>query len=457
MKIDFTLPKNSVSVSFHEGKVARLEDSSLVVGIDDSKKLTTRKLRTLVRKIIRVAKENEISHLTVDVKILPNPEKLSDEELGRLFVENALMAEYEFTTYKSKKKERYDSIKALHVVHANTAFKKGAMVGEIVAGEINAARDLANTPGKDMTPTVLAKAAQKAARGLPITVTILEKKDAERLGMGLILGVDRGSAEPMKFIVMEYWGAGKTAKEKPILLVGKGITFDTGGINLKPGEGLLGMNQDMTGGATVIAAVISAAKLEIKKNVVALVPAVENAISGSAYRPGDILRSMSGTTVEIGNTDAEGRLVLADALTYAKHYNPRLVIDVATLTGAAIVVAGKRASVIMTRQSNLESTLKTLGEESGDYVIPLPLWEEYETDLKSNIADISNVNGPGPSAKSGAGSIQGGTFLAHFAQSFSAWVHIDMASRMESIPEDNLAPGSTGTPVRLLVRILEGY
>lgn len=461
--------QGTAEVSFIPGTVHSFgEDRNgtpvLRIGQDDMKGFAHRRLPLLIRKAVRLAREHSLSTIAFDVKTVPFSLLGDNEkEAGRIFAENVIMANYEFTRYKSEKKT-YRGIETVFVKNADTTFKKEVAIGEIVGNEVNASRDLANTPGGDMTPTVLAKAAQAAVKGTPVKVTVLEKKDIEKLGMGLVLGVDKGSAEPLKFIILEYRGFAQTKRgstekegERPIVLVGKGITFDTGGINLKPGEALLGMNQDMTGGATVIATIIAAAKLGLKKHIIALVPAVENSVSGSAYRPGDVLTSMNGKTVEILNTDAEGRLVLADALTYAERYNPRLVVDVATLTGAAIVVAGKRASVIMTKQEQLETKLKKLGEESGDYVVPLPLWEECNVDLKSAVADIANVNGTGSSAKSGAGCIQGGSFLSHFTTKFDAWAHIDIASRMESIPDDALANGSTGAPIRLLVRLLQNY
>lgn len=441
-------------ISFTEGTVTKHADGSLFIGAGELAKLNTRKLRLLVRKAVRTAKDQELTEVAIDADSIPNPEQVSDYELGRLVAENALMAAYEFTRYKKKKEGGYEGLETLFVDNSSNEFEQGVTAGIIVGTEINFARDLANTPGGDMTPTILAEAAQDAAKDLPIEVTVLEKDAVEELGMGLVLGVDRGAAEPLKFIIMEYWGAGK-GNEKPIVFVGKGITFDTGGINLKPSDSILGMNQDMTGGAVVMSTICAAAKLKLKKNVIALVPAVENSISGSAMRPGDILTAMNGTTVEIGNTDAEGRLILSDALTYAERYEPSLVIDIATLTGAAIVVAGKRASVVMTKNAELESELKTIGEAAGDYLISLPLWEEYEGELKSNLADLCNISGVGSSAKSGAGCIQGGIFISHFAKSFPAWAHLDIASRMESIPEDNLAKGATGEPIRLLVRLVE--
>ena len=452
------------------GEITRVvEDAkgavAIKLGIGKVEETDGRKLVSLARKAVRTAREHKLKKIALSLKDFSFPQnRISDRELGRILGENFEMAGYEFTRYKTKKEPEVETI---FVSKASTEAEVGFKEGQLIGREINYARDLANTPGGDMTPSILAEAAKRQFKGTSVKVEVLNLSALKKLKMGLVLGVAKGSAEEPKFIIAEYWGTGKprrfgrgpdskTSGEKPIVLVGKGITFDTGGINLKPTDSLMGMNQDMTGGATVLATVAIAAKLKLKKNIIALVPTVENAVSGSAYRPGDVLTAMNGTTVEVLNTDAEGRLILADALTYAKRYNPRLVVDVATLTGAAITVVGKRASVIMTRDQNLENTLRDLGEKSGDYVWPLPLWKEYEADLKSNVADIANVSG-GASAKSGAGAIQGGMFLLPFASTFPLWAHIDIAPRMESIPEDMLARGATGTPVRLLVRLIESF
>jgi leucyl aminopeptidase len=214
------------------------------------------------------------------------------------------------------------------------------------------------------------------------------------------------------------------------------------------------MHLDMSGGATVMAAIVAAAKLGIKKNIVALIPSAENAISSTSMRAGDIVTSLSGQTVEILHTDAEGRLILADALTYAARYNPRAIIDVATLTGAALSALGQQASALLTTDSTLESILRTQSEISGDLVWPLPLWEEYRANLRSNRADISNI---ATNFSKWGGCIEGGTFLSFFAPKNVPWAHLDIAPRMDSIPSDKLAKGSTGEPVRLLIAFLENY
>ena len=460
MKIDFTEPKGAVSVDLIAGDVTRVVEDAhgvvvLKIGIGKVEEITRRKLVTISRKVIRITNEHRFSALSIPFSDFQfaGTKDISDHELGRILAENFEMANYEFRKYKTPPKEGFPTIQSIYIQGATADAKKGFKEGQIIASEINYCRDLANTPGGDMTPTILANSAKHQLKDTSATVTVLSVAEIKKLKMGLILGVDKGSIEPAKFIIVEYWGAGKTSKEKPIVLVGKGITFDTGGINLKPSDALMGMNHDMAGGASVIATVAIVAKLKLKKNVIALVPAVENAVSGSAYRPGDILRAMNGKTVEIFNTDAEGRLILGDALTYAERYNPRLVIDVATLTGAALVALGKRASAIMTRTLSLENLLRDLGEKSGEYVWPLPLWKEYEAEVRGIHADLANATVGRP----GGGTINGGIFLAQFTEKFPQWAHIDIAPRMESIPDDMLAKGATGTPIRLLVRLIETF
>ncbi|TSC59386.1 MAG: leucyl aminopeptidase [Parcubacteria group bacterium Gr01-1014_107] len=266
--------------------------------------------------------------------------------------------------------------------------------------------------------------------------------------MGALLGVSKGSKEKPRFIVMEYQKGGK---EKPIVLVGKGVTFDTGGLSLKPSDSMLGMHMDMSGGAVVVHTLALIGKLKLKRNVIGLVPAVENMPSGESYRPGDILTSMSGKTIEVLNTDAEGRLILADALTYAERYKPYLVVDVATLTGAALVALGERCSAFFTKEQKLQNLLLRLAEETGEYVWPLPLWDEYEEEIKGYFADLSNIHRD--NSRWGS-AIQGAIFLYQFAKSYP-WVHIDMTPRMVSIKSDYLAKGATGEPMKLLLKLVE--
>jgi len=374
---------------------------------------------------------------------------LDHAELLRLFTENAHMANYAYTAYKAKPQDGWQELVELVLVgQLDASARKALTVGAVVAHEVNACRDLANTPGGDMTPKLLALRIKRAARGTAVRVRVLGVREMERLKMGAVLGVARGAKEEPRFIILEYKGS---AKKAPTVLVGKGVTFDTGGLSLKPADAMVDMHLDMSGGAAVAHAVIAAARLKLRVHVVALIPAVENSVSGESYRPGDVLRSMSGKTIDVLNTDAEGRLILADTLTYAERYKPALVLDVATLTGAALVALGTKASAVLTKDDLLARTLCEAGEVSGDYLWPLPLWEEYADMVRGRFGDIANI--PTENARY-AGVIGGGMFLAAFAENYR-WAHIDIAPRMTSDKGDQLAPGAAGAPVRLLVRLLE--
>jgi len=371
--------------------------------------------------------------------------------LGEIIGTQLDFANYEFTDYKTPTKEGFAFVKEIIISGTKAKIEKAILKGHAVAQEVNKVRTLANIPGGDMTPSILARKAKEAVKNLPIKVSVLGEKEMEKQNMRAILSVGRGSDEESKFIVLEYRGGGK--KDKPIVLVGKGVTFDTGGINLKPSSSLLGMNMDMSGGAAVIHTIALSAKMKIKKNIVGLIPAVENMASGKSYRPGDVIRSMSGATIEVLNTDAEGRVVLADALTYAKKYNPEIVIDVATLTGAAMVALGERASAIFTEDDGLARDLEDIGEKTGDYVWRLPMWEEYENEIKGSLGDWTNIHNK--DSRYG-GAIYGAIFLHQFIKGLK-WAHIDMAPRMVAMAGENLASGSTGSPVRLLYKFIEEY
>ncbi|MDZ4284464.1 MAG: leucyl aminopeptidase, partial [Patescibacteria group bacterium] len=395
--------------------------------------------------------------------------------------ENFGIANYECTAYKSQK-QTYELkeivLCGVRGARAEEALKRALIISE----EVNVCRDIANTPGGAMTPAILASRARQAVAGTKVRVTVFNKKRIEKERMGALLGVAQASRHGPRFIILEYWGAGKREhgqtlkadkkesgtdphednpivdKNNPIVFVGKGITFDSGGLNVKVGDAMLDMHLDMSGGAAVIAAVACAARLNIKQNIIGLVPATENAISDDSLRPGDILTTRSGKTVDVLNTDAEGRLVLSDALTYAQIYKPRLVVDVATLTGAALVALGEHASALLTKDDTVREKLLKLAEESGDYLWPLPLWDEYKQYTKGRFGDIANIPASGNSRYGGV--INGGMFLSHFTEEYPkgcGWAHIDMAPRMTSVASDKLAKGATGEPVRLLVSIAEKY
>ncbi|MBL7045565.1 MAG: leucyl aminopeptidase [Parcubacteria group bacterium] len=465
MKIKFSetkaekLAKQITKIELIEGTLSKIvEDKEGVVqikiGIGKRADITQRRLRIVVRKMVRIAKANKQKKISFDFDSFQfkSLSQLKAFELASLIAENMDMANFEFTKFKTEPKEGWLDVEEVTVCGSfPKSIKDGFTRGQTVAHGVNSARDLANTPGGDMTPALLALSAKSLVKGLNVSVKILSEKDMEKLKMGAILGVARGSDEEAKFIVMEYWGAVKS--KAPLVYIGKGVTFDSGGINIKPGDGATDMKMDMAGGAVVIGAISTIAKLKLKQNVVALIPAVENMVSGASYRPGDVLTSMSGKTIEVLNTDAEGRVVLADALTYSRKYKPACVIDVATLTGAVLIALGQHASAVLTADEKLRDSLVKLGEESGDYMWPLPLWEEYAEYTKGQFGDVANI--PLSNSRYG-GVINGGMFLKQFAGGLK-WAHIDMASRMTTITSDQLAPGAAGEPVRLLVKFAEEY
>lgn len=433
------------------------------IGAGKWKNMTARKFITFVRTIVQATKSHQIEHLALQAPVAMLPTILKEHDSSWIIstlAENLTIGAYEFTKYKSTKSKKKTLLEVLVCGELTAGEKKAFARGLTVGQAVNTARDIANTTAEDMTPTQLGKVALKAVSGTKASVKVLGEKELQKLKMGLLLAVGAGTKLETKLIVMEYWGAGKPTKtdttkaKQPIIFVGKGITYDTGGLNVKPSGHMHDMHMDMSGGSSVIAAVSAAAKLGIKKNIIGIIPAAENAVSDRAMRAGDIVTAMNGKTVEVLHTDAEGRMVLADALTYSERYNPKVILDVATLTGASLVALGQHASAIMTKDLKLETQLRELGEESGDYVWPLPLWDEYQASIKSTRADISNI---AANFSRFGGAIGGGTFLANFAPKKVPWAHIDMAPRMEAIPSDKLAKGSTGEPVRLLVKFAETY
>jgi len=431
------------------------------MGVGKNTKMTTRTFRTVVRSIVQAAKAHQLESIALEMQLAAYPklEEKGREWFCRTMAENLELAQYEFKKYKTTKDEK--GLLREIVVHGITdsADKNAFTTGQVIGQAANFTRDIANTTGEHMTPGKLAAAAEEAVRGTKTTVKILTMAAIKKEKMGLLEAVGKGAADGPRLIVMEYWGEGKPAKSNkysaPIGFIGKGITYDTGGLNVKPSGYMHDMHMDMSGGAAMIGAMQAIAKLKIKKNVVAIIAAAENSISRDSMRAGDIATSMSGKTVEIIHTDAEGRLVLADAMTYAvKYYAPRVILDAATLTGAALVALGQLTSAVLTKNENLQKTIVELGEDTGDLMWPLPLWDEYKQMLKSYRADLSNM---ATNFSRFGGCIEGGIFLAHFAPKNVPWAHIDIAPRMDSIPSDKLAKGATGEPVRLLVKFVEQY
>jgi len=308
---------------------------------------------------------------------------------------------------------------------------------------MNLTKTLGNLPGNVCTPTYLASKALALGKAhKSIKTTVLEEKDIKKLGMGSFLSVTQGSEQPAKLITMEYRGTDK--KQKPVVLVGKGITFDSGGISLKPGADMDEMKYDMCGAASVLGTMQAVAEMGLKINVVGVIPTCENLPSGRATKPGDIVTSMSGQTIEILNTDAEGRLILCDALTYSKKFNPDTVIDIATLTGACVIALGHVASGLLSNEDKLARELLAAGEQAHDRAWQLPLWEDYQPLLDSNFADMQNIGGRG------GGTITAACFLARFTKDYR-WAHLDIAGTAWKSGKEK---GATGRPVPLLVQYL---
>lgn len=448
-----TSPRSSLRVKLVSGEredisISAEGEHTLHIGYGEQSKLTRRAWLLLWRKVVVLAKARKAKQLTFDIAEWYFPKLgLTPGEIGELMATNLLLADYAFNEYKTPPKEGFPRIEKIICtsVSDRSAFERGMKQGVIIGEETNRARSIANRPASDMTPEFLARHAKQTFRKLPVQVTVWDEKRLVKENMAGILAVGKGSEAKPRFIVAEYRAGKKT--EAPIVLVGKGVTFDSGGINLKPSQYILGMNMDMSGGASVLHTLAACARLRVKKNIIVLVPAVENMISGRSYRPGDIIRTASGKTIEVQDTDAEGRIILSDALHYAKQYKPSLVIDVATLTGAAMVALGERATALFTEDEKLESTLRHIGAQVGDPVWPLPLWDEYLEDIKGTYGDIGNVG-----ATRYGGAITAALFLKQFVD--YPWVHLDIAPRMTSINGEHLAKGSIGAGVQLLTHFL---
>lgn len=420
--------------------------------ISKATEITPRKFIALVRDIARTAQSHKIELLAIDVPTIKEFSKLStygQDWVVSTLAENLIIAGYEFLKYKSKPENKV----LLKEVLLCGLSEKGAIARGVTVGEhVNVARDIANTPGDDLTPKVFGETITRFAKGTNVKVTVFDDKRIRKEGLQALWAVGKGADDLPRFVIMEYRG-GKSG-EKPIVLIGKGVTYDTGGLNMKPSGSMHEMHMDMSGGSSVALSILAASKLGLKKNVIGLIPIAENAVSEKSMRAGDIINSHSGKTIEVLHTDAEGRLILADALSYAKRYEPRVIVDVATLTGASMVALGQVASVVMGTDDKLADTLKTLGEESGDYVWPLPLWDEHKAPLTQTRADVINIH---PNFSKFGGAIEGGAFLSFFAPKGTPWAHLDIAPRMDAAAHDKLAKGSTGEPVRLLIKFIEKF
>ncbi len=424
----------------------------LLAGCGKKEEFTLEKLRKLGARVSLYAKERGWNDYACTLQ--NSALKESADKQAQAFCEGALLSLYTFDEHKTlNKNNNHKTLNHITLVAADSkqqaAFSRGAKTAAVLAECTYATRDLINNPGNVITPTRLADEARSIARKTHgVSCEILSIPQIKKLKMGCFLSVARGSEEPPKFVILKYQPRGA---KKTIVLVGKGVTFDSGGISIKPSEKMHEMKMDMSGAATVIETVRACALLKLPVRVIALAPCTENLPSGRATKPGDIFKAYNGKTVEVQNTDAEGRMILADALSYAARFKSDAIIDLATLTGAVMIALGKEAAGLLGNDEKLIDKIKAASEETFERVWQLPLWNEYEDDIKSTVADFKNIG-----SGRGAGTIIGAIFLKQFVPEKTPWAHIDIAAvAWGDAKKDYFTGGATGYGIRLLARFLE--
>jgi leucyl aminopeptidase len=437
---------NQITVIHSLGKLpaARV----VVVGLGKQQELSLDKVRGAMAGTCRLLRQKDVKSVAT-IAQGAGVAGITMEGAAQAITEGALLGVYSFRRHQTKEAE-HGEIEQLTIVDADESKIPGLELschkGRILAEATNLARDMVNEPPNYMTPTDMAETAAKLAETYGLELSVLEREQMQELEMGALLGVAQGTRQPPKFIVLHYRGG--DSKVTDVALIGKGITFDSGGISIKPSEGMDEMKGDMAGGAAVIAAMGAIAQLKPKINVMALIPATENLPDGSALKPGDIITAMSGKTIEIISTDAEGRLILADALGYAIKYEAKLMVDVATLTGACRVALGDVCTGAFSNNQELVDKVIAAGVEAGELIWQMPMYEEYKEQNKSDVADIKNTGGRL------AGAITAAQFVAEFAGD-TPWVHLDIAGTSMGEKERNyLVKGATGVPVRTLVNLV---
>ncbi|MDD5462154.1 MAG: leucyl aminopeptidase [Methylococcales bacterium] len=416
----------------------------LLVGLGENKPLSSKNFRKALLAAVNSLKKPQIKSTVCclgECDVIAADWQWKTRQIIEVFNDAA----YQFIQLKSNK-ETESRLEKLSIIAPEAELglaQTGLEQGKAIAEGINLTKLLADLPGNICTPTYLAEQAFELSKKYDkLGVTVLEESDMEKLGMGAFLSVSRGSRQPAKLITLDYQGGEKNGR--PIVLIGKGLTFDAGGISLKQAPGMDEMKYDMCGGATVLGTLLAAAQMQLPLNIIGLIPSSENMPDGDANKPGDILTSMSGKTIEVLNTDAEGRLLLCDTLTYAERYNPDVVIDMATLTGACLVALGRVPSGLLGNDDALCNALLAASETANDSLWRLPLWEEYQEQLKSNFADLANVGGKD------AGTITAACFLSQFAENYH-WAHLDIAGTAWRTGQTK---GATGRPVPLLTQYL---
>lgn len=439
----------------------------ILVGLGERVKIDLDTIRGAAAAAAKSAKSLKVKKIALpfDLAVNDKVEDIDDAGLAANVFIGAALGTYDYVAIKEKRKllkiikddqaeEKKERIEEITVVNYKPEsadgdeIEEGATAGMIVSDSVYLARDLINAPANLMTPRLLARTAKEIAFKYQLICDVFKTEEIKKMKMGAFLSVARGAKEPPAFITIEY--VPKEKETKTVALVGKGITFDSGGLSLKTADGMLGMKTDMSGAAVVLATVMAAARLKLKTGVVGILPATENMPGSNATKPGDVVTAMDETTIEIINTDAEGRLILSDAITYAKKYEPAAIIDIATLTGAAIVALGRKVAALYSTDDALLEKLKEASASTGEKVWPMPLYKHYEEQMKSDIADIKNVGGKE------AGSVTAASFLKHFAGEEYPWAHIDIAGPARAEKEfDWVNKGGTGFGVMLLLRFLE--
>jgi leucyl aminopeptidase len=417
-------------------------DRVLLVGLGKQDEFTEKQYRQAVRAAIKALPKG-VAHAGFFLADIAIKKSDAHSKVAQL-VEVVLDATYQVNAIKAKKADPIALNKVnIYVDKADNEVAESAVKqGAAIAAGVTVAKDLGNLPPNICTPTYLGEQAKLMAKQYGFKVEVLEKAEIEKLGMGSFLGVAQGSVEPPRLIVLQHLKGKKT--QKPVVLVGKGITFDTGGISLKPGGDMDEMKYDMCGAASVLGTFKAIGEMDLAINVVAVIPTCENMPDAGAIKPGDILTSMAGLTIEVLNTDAEGRLILCDALTYAERFEPSAVVDIATLTGACVISLGHHPSGLFSNKDTLAKELLEAGELAHDRAWHMPLWEEFQSQLDSNFADMANIGGRA------GGSITAACFLSRFAKKYD-WAHLDIAGTAWKSGKEK---GGTGRPVPLLTTFL---
>ena len=437
---------NEITIIHSLGKLPAAR--AVITGLGKQQELSQDKVRGAIAKACRLLRQKEVSSIATTAQGA-GIAGITPEGAAQAITEGALLGIYSFRRHITREAE-YGEIKQLLIVSSDEsglpALEQGCHQGKVMAEAANLARDMVNEPANHMTPTHMAEMAKKLAATCGLELTVLEREQMQELGMGALLGVAQGSRQPPKFMVLHY--RGDDSGEIDVALLGKGITFDSGGISIKPSAKMDEMKGDMAGGAAVMAAISAIAQLKPKINVMAIIPATENLPGENALKPGDVLTAMSGKTIEIISTDAEGRLALADALGYARKFNAKSIVDVATLTGACVIALGTVCTGAFTNNQELVDKVIAAGAGAGELIWQMPMYDQYKKQNKSNVADIKNVGGRD------GGAITAAQFLSEFAGD-TPWVHLDIAGTSMTDKEENyLVKGATGVPVRTLVNLV---